>query len=392
VNKAILIFGAAKLQRSLIKQAKNLGLLTIAVDPDPNAECRKLVDKFEIVDGNDFNRTLAIAKRYEISGIITTATDKPLVMMARIAENLELPFYSVKTAIISTDKSLMKDAFQLADIPCAKGRLASNLDKIGDLKFPVIVKPRDNSGSRGVVYCNNEQELQGAFMEALRFTKKDTVLVEEFIEGKEYSIESLHFGDETKIIQYTEKITSALPYNVEMGHNQPADILGHDKNNIKIIIENIAKELGFENCASHTEIKINSRGVFVIETSPRLGGDFITSDLVPLSTGINMERSLIEIALGSAPYFPIEFNKAAIVRYIKLNFDFIESICLPENPKEVWGADHFTFKLQPGDIIPKIKNSLDRYGEVIFSGDSIPSLLDKYKFFLEKFENNINVK
>jgi len=134
--------------------------------------------------------------------------------------------------------------------------------------------------------------------EALEYSKLDSVLVEEFIEGPEYSIEGLHYDGKSEVIQFTEKKTTEYPYNVELGHIQPASISEENKLKIREIVARIGKALKFENCPSHTELKINERGIFVIETSPRLGGDYITSMLTPLSTGVNVEDELLRIALG----------------------------------------------------------------------------------------------
>ena len=203
MNKAILIFGAAKLQRSLIEQAKKLGLYTVGVDPDPNAECKDILDDFEVIKGDDFEGTLRVAETYNVSGIITAATDKPLIMMARVAKRLALPFFSVETAEWSTDKLLMKQKFMEAEIPCAKGFLLNKVNELKsiDIEYPVIVKPRDNSGSRGVIYCKNLNEIEKAVQEAFQYTKKGNVLIEEFIEGKEYSVEGIHYHGESHIIQ-----------------------------------------------------------------------------------------------------------------------------------------------------------------------------------------------
>ncbi len=109
-----------------------------------SATCKDLVNISKNVDGRDFEATLKVAKKYNVSGVITAATDKPLVMMALVAEALHLPFYSVETAKISTDKYLMKKAFLKANINCAKGKLIYSAKETHDLKFPVILKPRNN--------------------------------------------------------------------------------------------------------------------------------------------------------------------------------------------------------------------------------------------------------
>ncbi|WP_346712891.1 ATP-grasp domain-containing protein [Mediterranea massiliensis] len=386
MNKnSILIFGVGELQQSIIERAKLKGLYVVGIDPCPDAYCRDIVDSFEIVDGQDYEKTLAVAEKYKVSALVTAATDKPLIMMAKVANMLRLPFFSEETAINSTDKFLMKECFIKNEIPCARGRLISSVDEIKDLKFPLIVKPRDNSGSRGVKLCNNRQELQGALYEALKFTHKQSVLVEEFIEGQEYSVEAIHYEGKSHVVQYTEKRVTPFPYNVELGHLQPANLNEKQRNEIERIISVIGRSLKFENCASHTELKINSKGLYIIETSPRLGGDYITSILVPLSTGINIEDCLLDIALGKK--ISIEKyrgqQQSSGVRFFSLKGNRICSI----NPKiesvNSWnGLLHFSFKLKENDVIPAITSSLSRYGEFIVQTESREdtiALLDKYE-------------
>ena len=297
-KKSVLIFGVGPLQKSIIDRAKLMGLYTIGIDPAADATCKDEVDAFEIVGGQDFEGTMAVARKYQIDAVVTAATDKPLVMMARVAKELNLSFYSVETAQWSTDKFQMKERFELGGIPHAQGRLISKVEEAEGLVLPVIVKPRDNSGSRGVKLCRDKNDLQICIDEALESSKLDTVLVEEFIEGPEYSIESLHYDGKSEVIQFTEKKTTEFPYNVELGHIQPANISDENKQKICEIIEKIGIALNFVNCPSHTELKINERGIYVIETSPRLGGDYITSTLTPLSTGVNLEDELLKISLG----------------------------------------------------------------------------------------------
>lgn len=387
MRQSILVFGVSDLQKSLIERCKAKGLFTVGIDPDPSASCRHLLDAFEVVDGQDFEGTLNVVEKHNISAIITAATDKPLVMMARVAEARGCPFFSIDTAMHSTDKHLMKQRFQQHNIPCAKGFVLNHIDELSvkSVEYPVIVKPRDNSGSRGVIYCSNYDELKSAITEALQFTKKGNVLVEEFIDGKEYSVEGIHYKGETYIIQITEKITSNFPYNVEMGHIQPADLNDAEKNEITKLVSKAAKALRFDNCASHTELKIRAKGLIIIETSPRLGGDFISSTLTPLSTGINMEDLLIDISLGKT--LPADFwtpkasNFSGIV-YFELPEGTYTGNAAFEELKSLRGIYDFVINLKPGDEIKKIRSSLDRYGHAIFQTDIREELLilvEKYK-------------
>ena len=393
-KKSVLIFGVGELQRSIIQRAKLKGLFTIGIDPCLDAVCKDEVDAFEVVGGQDFEGTCSIVEKYGVNAIVTAATDKPLVMMARVAEKYDFPFFSVETAQWSTDKYQMKQRFLEGGVPCARGRLISKVEDAGDLYYPLIVKPRDNSGSRGVKLCCSREELQESLKEALQYSHLDTVLVEEYIEGQEYSIEGLHYEGKSEVIQFTEKTTTEFPYNVELAHKQPANLNEAQKEAIRELVAKIATCMNFENCPSHTELKINERGIFIIETSPRMGGDYITSTLVPLSTGINMEDQLLNIALGEK----VDTKKGRVDRASGVCF-----FCLPEgvvkridqriNEVSSWYGMHgFELKLHEGDRVNQITSSLNRYGEFIVKGDTYKEINSRMETYSSKINELIAIK
>ena len=387
-NKSVLVFGCGELQQSIIGRAHRMGLYVVGIDPCADAYCKNDLDAFEIVDGQDFEGTCAVVEKYGIDAIVTAATDKPLVMMARIAEKYGFPFFSVDTAQWSTDKFLMKQKFLEGGVPCARGRLISKPEEAEGLYYPVIVKPRDNSGSRGVKLCQSKEELQDCLQEALHNSHLNTVLVEEYIEGQEYSIEGLHYDGKTEILQFTEKKTTEFPYNVELGHKQPANLTIAQKDEIRGIVSKVAQCLLFENCPSHTELKINEKGIFVIETSPRLGGDYITSTLVPLSTGINMEDLLLNIALGNEiDVHTGRYDKASGVFFFCMPEGIVQSIDPKIHTICSWpGVYDFNLKLREGDTIPMITSSLHRYGELIICADDRETIIH----LMIEYENRIN--
>jgi len=382
-KKAVLIFGVGPLQESIINRAKKMGLYTVGIDPCADATCKDCVDAFEVVDGQNYEGTCAVVEKYGIDAIVTAATDKPLVMMARIAEKYGYPFYSIETAQWSTDKFQMKQRFMEGGVPSAKGRLVKSVEEVEDFEYPVIIKPRDNSGSRGVKLCRSKEELAASMSEAFEVSKLDTILVEEFIEGPEYSIEGLHYDGKAEVIQFTEKKTTEFPYNVELGHIQPANISEDIKQQIREIVAKIGNALHFENCPSHTELKINERGIFVIETSPRLGGDYITSTLTPLSTDVNLEDELLKISLGESINPHPKAVQYSGVRF----FSFEEGSVIKHTPNEefVKSWPHvidFSFNLKEGYRVNRITSSLNRYGHLILTAgnrESIEDAFDKYE-------------
>lgn len=392
-KKKILVFGVGILQRSIIKRAKGMGLFVVGIDPDNEAFCKGDVDAFEVVGGQDFEGTCAVVEKYGIDAIVTAATDKPLVMMARIAEMYGFPFYSVETAEWSTDKYKMKQRFLEGGVPCAQGRLISNAIEANDLYYPLIVKPRDNSGSRGVKLCRNALELQAAIDEALLYSHLKTVLVEEYIGGQEYSIEGLHYDGKSEVLQFTEKTTTEFPYNVELAHKQPANLTDAQRDAIREVIAKIVECMHFENCPSHTELKINERGVFVIETSPRLGGDYITSTLVPLSTGINIEDQLLKIAVGeNVDTRTGGKNMASGVKFLDFGEGVVTHISSEIEKVKSWeNVIAFDCDVKSGDHLHAFKSGLDRYGQLICQADTrdeIDRLLSSYE---KKIESMITI-
>lgn len=393
-KKAVLVFGVGPLQESIIKRAKLMGLYTVGIDPVASAICRDSVDAFEVIGGQDYEGTCTVVEKYGIDAIVTAATDKPLVMMALIAEKYGFPFYSVETAQWSTDKFQMKQRFLEGGVPCAKGRLVKSVEETADMVYPVIVKPRDNSGSRGVKLCRSKEELAASMSEAFEVSKLDTVLVEEYIEGPEYSIEGLHYNGKAEVIQFTEKKTTEFPYNVELGHKQPANLTEEQKDSIREIVTKIGKALRFENCPSHTELKINERGIFVIETSPRLGGDYITSTLVPLSTGINMEDQLLRIALGEkVDTVSGRFEKASGVCFLNLPCGKVTAIDDAIKEVKTWpNIKEFSTSLKVGDEIRPITSSLNRYGQFIIQANNREELDKLVTEYEQRIKSMITIK
>jgi len=280
---SVLIFGGGPLQISLIINVKKMGYHAIVIDPDFNAVGSKVADLFIKVEGDDFDKTLNIAIENKIKGIVTTATDKPILMMCRIAKILNLPFPSYESCEILLNKTRFKQFLENNNMPFAKGYEFRSPKKTipSNLAFPVIIKPVMNSGSRGVIKCDGILEFQNKIEETIKHCENKGYLIEEYIQGDEISVETLVQGNKIHIIQITDKIVSAPPYNVELGHIQPSRY-EYLRPAIEKLLQDIVDKLNLNNCALHPEMKVYNNRLTLIEIGPRLGGDFITSHLVPL--------------------------------------------------------------------------------------------------------------
>lgn len=394
MKDSILVFGGGPLQLSLINRSKMMGYRTIVLDPDANAPGSKISDLFFQVAGDDYNKTLEIAIDNNIKGIVTSSTDNPILIMCRIAEELNLPFPSFESCEIVLNKSKFKKFLIRNNIPHAKGNeFNGSINSNMSFSFPVIIKPIMNSGSRGVIKCDKVEDLQLAINETLKYCINKKYLIEEFIQGDEISVEALVQKNKVHILQITDKIITPPPYNVELIHIQPSKY-EYLKPDIEQLLQTIVDKTGLNNCALHPELKISGNNITIIEIGPRLGGDFITSHLVPLSTGINMEEQLIKIALG----FDVDyksFRKSALISY--LNFPVgkkvIKKILNQEIKANFPNIKEFCFELNVGEITRQITNSLNRYGHFVISGNNSKTLLEQRDKIIRFLENQIlNIK
>lgn len=375
----ILIFGGGELQLSIIKNVQKLGYRAIVIDPNPHAIARDVADMFIEVAGDDLQRTIEIARTHKVQSVATAATDNPLPMMALVAKELGLRFPTYESVSSVLDKGKFKTILQKSGVPCAMGA-TYHIDEepdVSKLSFPVIIKPNKNSGSRGVVKCNNKDELCAEILQIATYCRDGKYIVEDFIEGDEISVEGLVIDGKLNIIQITDKYLSPPPYNVEMAHVQPSKYW-YLKRDIQTIIQKIIDITGLNHCAVHPELKINSKGIFIIELGPRLGGDYITSDLVPLSTGINIEQELIKLSLGLATDLQRK-DGAAMIQYLSLPAGTVIQNTISEESLKAHFPylSRFAFYPQKGDTIGEITNSLNRHGWWILSGNSAEILLEE---------------
>ncbi len=390
-KRAILLFGAGINQRTLIEAARELGLVSIVLDPSPNAPARHLADVFYAVAGNDYERTKAIAVAHQVAGIATAQMENPMRLMARLAAELGFIFHTPEIAERSIDKWLMKQAFQKAGVPCAQGILLRGDDKdvsgVTDrMAFPMIVKPKDSHSSKGVFKVDAADELAGFLPPAGRFSSSGQVIVEEFLEGPEYSVEAITFQGVTTIIQITEKFVTPLPYRVELGHLQPAPLSPDEKAAVEHITVSAIQAIGIDNSASHTEVKLTAQGPKVIEIGARLGGDFISSYLTRTSCGVNMDKAVIQAALGEQPDLEKKWNRHACIRYFQLpEAEKVLQVLPWEHVLDAPEVVYAHINVQPGEIIPPITESKNRPGFVIIeagSRDAALAVSDKYAALL----------
>ena len=293
--------------------------------------------------------------------------------VAYACEKLGLIGVSYDTAIKATDKAEMIRTFETNGVACPWYRVVSTPEDVFEIAhkitYPCITKPTDSSGSRGIMLAYNPEELVTAVAYSAENGRGGEVIVEEYMQGPEVSVEVIVWQGQVHILQITDKLTSGAPRFVEMGHTQPSRLSEELQNQIKDLTCRAVKSVGIENGPAHVEIMVTEAGPKMVELGARMGGDCITTHLVPLSTGVDMIKATIDICLGQAPDLTPKWNRGAAIRYLEVPCGFIQSIENVDAAKAVPGVQEIAFTAKVGDYAGGIYSSADRIGFVIADGN-----------------------
>ncbi len=387
--KRVLIIGASILQLPAIKKAKEMGMYVAVADYDPKAIGIPFADEYYNVSTIDEKGVYEAAKAFGAEGIMTLATDMPMRSLAYACERLGLIGISYEGSVKATDKGEMIKAFEECDVshPWYKIIDGENIE-LEDITYPCITKPTDNSGSRGVMLVHNEKELKEALSYSSENGRSGSVIVEEYMQGPEVSVEIMVVDSVPHILQVTDKLTTGAPHFVEMGHSQPSRLPEKDVEAIKVLAGKAALAVGVENGPAHAEIILTENGPKMVEIGARMGGDCITTHLVPLSTGIDMVKATINIACGIDADIERKIDKCSAIRYFRVPSGVIESIEGVEDAEKIEGVKEISFVKNVGDRTGEIGSSTDRAGFVIAQADTVEAAIE----ICEKAINTIEIK
>ena len=327
-KKKLAIIGAALFQEPAILKAKAMGLETHVFAWEAGDPGEKMADFFYPISIREKEEILAKCQEIGIDGIISIASDLAMVTVNYVAEKMGLTGNSIAATLISTNKHEMREAFAKGGDPSPKSIVAdaeTDLDAIG-IPLPLIVKPTDRSGSRGVIKVEKKEELKAAIDFAINESFEKKAVVEEFATGDEYSVEYISCRGKHYLLAVTEKTTSGEPWFIEMSHIEPAPITDERRENIRRVCDHALDTLMLYDGAGHIELKVDKdENIKIIEIGGRMGGGFIGSDLVELSTGYDYVSNVIRIAMGEEIGEPVLRNdKTAGIKFITCKKDLEE--------------------------------------------------------------------
>lgn len=357
MKKKLAIIGANYLQKPLVKKAVSMGLETHVFAWEEGAVAAPYAEYFYPFSVLDRESILKKCKDIGIDGITSVGSDTAMPTVNYVAQELGLVGNSVESTLLSTNKFEMRKRLSMYGVRCPnfKHFQEANYKADDSLRFPLIVKPVDRSGSIGVTKLENKSEVNPALSNAISKSFSNGAVLEEFINGREFSVEMISDKGFHHFIAITEKVTTGPPHFVEIAHHQPARITPEEEEKIIDVVKKSVDALGLENGATHSEVIVASSGdVWVVEIAGRMGGCFIGSHMVQLSTGFDYLKAVIDITLGhfDENIAPIKAKSCAGVYYVipppgkigvikdnSANFDEIKYVEILKKPGDIINSE-----------------------------------------------------
>ena len=372
---SIFILGGSRLQIPAIKKAKEKGLYVYVLDYDPEAVGIQYADKFLEISTIDKDAVYQAALEYQPDYIITSTSDMPVRTVSWVNEKLGKPSdISYSGAICATDKVAMRNRMREHGVPIPEYHEVWNIKEFLNVSKTMperyIIKPVDNAASRGVVLVDKSKNpnLEEIYTYTMQYSRSGGALVEEFMTGPEVSVESYTINGEPHIITITDKIVTELPFFVELRHTEPSRLTPEQQDDIRKVADAAIRAIGMQNGPNHTEIKVTPTGAKIVEIAARLGGDFITSRLVPLSTGVDMIECSFATLLGEKVQLENTLARGSAIRFIQGEKGILSSIDGVETALQMEGVQEVELYMKLGDYIKRPENSSDRVGHVIAIG------------------------
>lgn len=290
----IAVIGASTGQLPLVRKAKEMGVYTICFAWENGAVCKEECDEFYPISIFEIDDIVTKCKELKVDGVISTASEETSLVSSVIAQRLNLTGALPDAIKRIQNKKWVREMTR--SIPGLSNPKVWTISQKHDISYPCVVKPVKGSSKKGVSFCRSEHNLR----EALEYASENVseIVIEEYIGGQEYSVETLSYKGRHHVIQITRKVTTGYPHFVELEHHQPALLDENVRNSVIDVVKSILDTVGYTNGASHIELKINAGNIYLIEINPRAGGDRISDTLVGLSTDCDYLASMVDIALG----------------------------------------------------------------------------------------------
>jgi len=348
--ESILILGAGLMQKPAIMAAKKAGYKAVVVDGNPNAVCSVDADDFRPIDLKDVDSLVALGRELKQNGglkaVFTAGTDFS-ASVAAVAQSCGLPGHTLESAKNASNKTLMRSCFAKAGVPSpgfsklTEENLKTELSE-KKYNFPVVVKPVDNMGGRGCRLARNEEELEPACESAVNNSRSKTAILEEYMDGPEYSIDSILFDGKLFITGFADRHIKYPPYFIEVGHTMPTTCSHEQYCRLVSAFALGIKSLGLTCGAAKADIKFTKNGPMIGEIAARLSGGYMSGWTYPYASDCPLTEQALAVSCGFTPEYleshkvPLQFIPPESDKNAKAPFEIFDIKCVRTSAERAW--------------------------------------------------------
>ena len=400
-HRHLIVIGAGIEACEGIAIAKAMGLKLLIADGNPTAPGLAMADWPIIESTYNEDGILTKIKQFmttglSVDGVIAMCADVPL-SVATVSNALGLPGLSLESAFWVSDKLAMKTQLQSQGIPIPRfadvSDISSLKQKAAEIGFPLIIKPVDSRGARGVQLLHNKEQLENAWNIAANESPTARVMLEEFLEGPQFSTETLIDKGKCYTLGFADRnyewLERTKPFIIENGGDSPTRVNDDMKTEVIATVEQAAAALNISQGVAKGDMVYTAQGPKVIEIAGRLSGGFFSTTQIPLATGVNFVEKAIKLALGE-PLTDKEVlpsrHQAVAIRYLDLAPGKVKEIQGKAEAKYSKGVEMLKLFITPGSLIQPLANHTQRAGFVITYADDKQTAINRAYDALSKIQ------
>ncbi|NVL89473.1 MAG: ATP-grasp domain-containing protein [Desulfobacterales bacterium] len=376
MNKILMLLGASHFYAPIIREIQKLGTKVVVTDRDPEAEGFRYADCCEVVDITDFEKSLEVARKYRIDGIMAI-NDFGVRTASYIANELELVGIDMESAIASCDKGKQRERWREVEVPQPVFEIITDLESATvaaeQVGYPLVIKPTDSGGaSRGISVVKRISELEWAIDFAGRYARTGEIILENYIEGIEATAECLIWNGHVEILAVSDKVKPIdTKYRVATSLNYTSFFPDEVMAQIHDVVPKAIRALGIEQGAAHIELVMRPDGrVWMVEMAARPGGGHIFHTIVPYVSGVNMPQEFAKILTGIEPEIKPKYQKGAVYRFFDPPKGRLKTVLGLEKAGELSGVLALGIQVQPGAIIGDTIGQHHRPGYIVTGAET----------------------
>lgn len=330
-------------------------------------------------------------------GAVVSLVDQAMELVGRLNDELDLPGTRYSVAHRFHDKLAMRRWLAETGFETVAAEEVTDTEALGRFAdrhgYPVVLKPADGTGSRGVLRVDGPDQLAAAWQAAAElrgrtdlpmatFYPVDRLIAEEYLDGPEYSAETFSFDGRHLVVAFTEKLSDGV---LEMGHAQPAPLPERVAAELADYLATFLTAMGLRDGVAHTEFKLTSAGPRVVESHDRVAGDRVM-DLVGAAYGLDFEQYAVGWPHRLVPALadrPVA-RCAAVTRFLAAEPGLVRSVEGVAEARAYPGVLDVDLAVQPGDRVPAVRDNFDRLGQILVTAEDVPAARQLCDALLEK--------